>query len=49
MTYELAHRPRMESTADLVAVDSASSWEAVEQLGKMIPDEHVILYDRLVS
>ncbi|MBT1635020.1 MULTISPECIES: hypothetical protein [Clavibacter] len=44
MTYELAHRPRTESSAELVTVDAPSSWAAVEQLRQGIPDGHVILY-----
>jgi len=46
MTYELAHRPRTESTAKLVTVDAPSSWAAVEQLRQGIPKEQVILYVR---
>ncbi|WP_316302838.1 hypothetical protein [Clavibacter michiganensis] len=46
MTYELAHRPRTESSAELVTVEASSSWAAVEQLGPRIPDGHVILYVR---
>ncbi|MDO4027168.1 hypothetical protein QKG93_14620 [Clavibacter michiganensis] len=44
MIYELAHRPRTESSAELVIVDASSSWAAVEQLGQGIPAGHVILY-----
>ncbi|WP_434513215.1 hypothetical protein ABUV18_03017 (plasmid) [Clavibacter nebraskensis] len=46
MTYELAHRPRTESSAELVTVDAPSSWAAVEQLKAKIPDGHVVLYVR---
>jgi hypothetical protein len=46
MTYELAHRPRTESSAELVTLDASSSWAAVEQLRERIPTEHVILYVR---
>jgi len=46
MTYELAHRPRTESGAELVTVDAPSSWAAVEQLNQGIPAGHVILYVR---
>jgi hypothetical protein len=49
MSYELAHRPRTESSAELVTVDAASSWAAVEQLRQGIPAEHVILYVRPLS
>ncbi|MFC3297872.1 hypothetical protein [Clavibacter michiganensis] len=46
MTYELAHRPRTENSAERVTVDAPSSWAAVEQLGQGIPAGHVILYVR---
>jgi len=46
MTYELAHRPRTESAAELVTLESPSPWPAVEQLRQRIPSEHVILYVR---
>ncbi|MDO4143958.1 hypothetical protein [Clavibacter michiganensis] len=48
MTYELAHRPRTESSAELVTLEAPSSWAAVEQLRQRIPGEHVILYVRPV-
>ncbi|WP_316295770.1 hypothetical protein [Clavibacter michiganensis] len=46
MLYELAHRPRSESSAELVTVEAPSSWAAVEQLKVKIPAGHVILYVR---
>jgi hypothetical protein len=49
MTYELAHRPRTESGAEVAMIDDPSSWAAVEQLRQRIPVEHVILYVRPVS
>jgi len=49
MTYELAHRLRTESSAELVTVDAASSWAAVEQLKAKNPAGHVILYVRPLS
>jgi hypothetical protein len=49
MTYELAHRPRTESSAELVSIGAPSGWAAVEQLRQRIPAEHVILYVRPLS
>jgi hypothetical protein len=46
MTYEFAHRPRTESSAELVTIEAHSSWVAVEQLRQGIPDGHVLLYVR---
>jgi hypothetical protein len=48
MIYELAHRSRTESSAELVTLDAASSWAAVERLRQWIPAEHLILYVRPV-
>jgi hypothetical protein len=44
MTYELAHRPRTESSAELVTVDAPSSWASVERLRAKIRAGHVVLY-----
>ncbi|WP_316318489.1 hypothetical protein [Clavibacter michiganensis] len=49
MTYELAHRPRAESSAELATIDVPSSWAAVEQLRQRISAGHVVLYVRPVS
>ncbi|WP_168371653.1 hypothetical protein [Clavibacter michiganensis] len=49
MTYELAHRPHMESSAELATGDAQSSWAAVEQLRQRIPAENVILSARPLS
>jgi hypothetical protein len=48
MTYRLAHRPRTESSAELVTLEAPSSWAAVEQLRQRIPAEHMIRYVRPV-
>jgi hypothetical protein len=49
MTYELAHRLRTESSAEVAMIDAPSSWAAVEQLRQRIPTEHVVLYVRPVG
>ncbi|WP_181032846.1 hypothetical protein [Clavibacter michiganensis] len=49
MTYELAHRPRTESSVELATVDAPSSWAAVERLRQRIPAERVVLYVRPIS
>lgn len=43
--WKLAHRPRDESTPSTqVVLDTDSSAEAIEQLRRQIPNDHVILY-----
>jgi len=49
MLWELAHRAAEAATSTTVTIESASSWDAVEELRMQLPEGERVLYVRSLS